>query len=249
MAAKGLTRFSNPSPAIPLTPESAAPPRRSLRTATATASDHPTPVVPTSVASRTPKSVSKRSLLHPDAPIVTPDQKKQRRSGTPSRTPQKRDVSSLSPVTPDSKQQRRSGPSSRTAERRVFYKKVVFDGVVFEVGDYVYLKRREGPESDDDEPEVEECRICFREGGTVMIECDDCLGGFHLKCLKPPLRKVPEGDWICSFCEARKLGKDVQLPSPPKGKMVRRTAKEKLLSSDLWAVRIERYYSTHLNLW
>ncbi|KAG6511376.1 hypothetical protein ZIOFF_029444 [Zingiber officinale] len=295
MAAKRQTRGSKSSPAIPLTPESTAPPRRSLRSATATTSDPTTPVVPTSVADRTPKSVSKRSLSHPDAPFVTPDRQMQRRSGTPLRTTQKGDVSGLSPITPDSKQRRRPGPSvanrtpksaskrslsrpdapivtpdqkkqrrsgtpsrtpqkrdvsglppvtpdfkhSRTARRRVYYKKVVFDEVEFEVGDDVYLKRREGLESDDDDLEVEECRICFREGGTVMIECDDCLGGFHLKCLKPPLRKIPEGDWICDFCEARKLGKDVQLPSPPKGKKVRRTAKEKLLSCDLWAARIE----------
>ncbi|KAI3951097.1 hypothetical protein MKW98_028501 [Papaver atlanticum] len=72
-----------------------------------------------------------------------------------------------------------------------------------------------------------------------MIECDDCLGGFHLKCLRPPLKEIPDGDWICEFCEARKEGKKADLPEPPKGKKLRRTAREKLLSSDLWAVHIE----------
>ncbi|KAJ0972666.1 hypothetical protein J5N97_020625 [Dioscorea zingiberensis] len=72
-----------------------------------------------------------------------------------------------------------------------------------------------------------------------MVECDDCLGGFHLKCLKPPLKKVPEGDWFCGYCEARKMGKVAELPKPPEGKKVKRTTKEKLLSSDLWAARIE----------
>lgn len=75
----------------------------------------------------------------------------------------------------------------------------------------------------------------------VWKGCDDCLGGFHLKCLKPPLKEVPEGDWICQFCEARKLGKEVVLPNPPKGKKRKRTAREKLLSSDLWAAHIEKY--------
>jgi origin recognition complex subunit 1 len=74
-----------------------------------------------------------------------------------------------------------------------------------------------------------------------MIECDDCLGGFHLKCLKPPLKIVPEGEWICGFCEARKLGKEVQLPRPPPGKKLARTLRDKLLSSDLWAAHIERF--------
>lgn len=109
------------------------------------------------------------------------------------------------------------------------------------MGDDVYVKRREGVESDDEDPEVEACRICFQSGGSVMIECDDCLGGFHLKCLKPRLKKIPEGEWICGFCEARKMGKGVKLPKPPQGKKLSRTAKEKLLSSDLWAARIERY--------
>ncbi|KAJ9540419.1 hypothetical protein OSB04_026925 [Centaurea solstitialis] len=111
-------------------------------------------------------------------------------------------------------------------KRRVYYKKVSYDGGEFAVGDDVYVKRREDASSDEDEPEVEECRVCFRTGRSVMIECDDCLGGFHLKCLKPPLRKVPEEDWICEYCEAKKLGKEVELPEAPIGMKRRRTAKK-----------------------
>ncbi|CAA6667334.1 unnamed protein product [Spirodela intermedia] len=127
----------------------------------------------------------------------------------------------------------------RATKKRVYYKKVVYDDGQFEVGDDVYVRRREDAESDADDPEVEDCRICFNSGKSIMIECDDCLGGFHLKCLNPPLKEVPEGDWICTFCEARKLGKIVVPPKPPEGKRIRRTFKEKLLSSDLWAARIE----------
>ena len=54
------------------------------------------------------------------------------------------------------------------------------------------------------------------------------------------LKEVPKGDWICHFCEARKLGKEVVLPKPPKGKRRKRTAREKLLSSDLWVAHIEK---------
>ncbi|XP_065866888.1 origin of replication complex subunit 1B-like [Euphorbia lathyris] len=127
----------------------------------------------------------------------------------------------------------------KSSKKRVYYKKVVYDGGEFEVGDDVYVKRREDANSDGEEPEVEECRVCFKAGKSVLIECDDCLGGFHLKCLKPPLKMIPEGDWICGFCEAKKLGKDIMLPAPPKGKKLARTLREKLLSSDLWAARIE----------
>lgn len=130
--------------------------------------------------------------------------------------------------------------NAKLPKRKVYYKKVSYDGGEFSVGDDVYVKRREDASSDDEDPEIEECRVCFKAGRAIMIECDDCLGGFHLKCLKPPLKTVPEGDWICGFCEAKKLGKKVELPIP-KGKKLVRTAKEKLLSSDLWASHIERY--------
>ncbi|KZV33999.1 origin recognition complex subunit 1-like [Dorcoceras hygrometricum] len=72
-----------------------------------------------------------------------------------------------------------------------------------------------------------------------MIECDECLNGYHLKCLKPPLKEVPVGSWICNYCDATKSGKMVEFPEPPKGKKRARTAREKLISSDLWAAHIE----------
>ncbi|KAG0487255.1 hypothetical protein HPP92_009350 [Vanilla planifolia] len=53
------------------------------------------------------------------------------------------------------------------------------------------------------------------------------------------LQNVPDGDWICEFCVARKAGKNVELPWIPEGKKMRRTAREKLLSGELWAARIE----------
>ncbi|KMT14480.1 hypothetical protein BVRB_4g072530 [Beta vulgaris subsp. vulgaris] len=124
-------------------------------------------------------------------------------------------------------------------KKRVYYKKAMYDGGEFAVGDDVYVKRRDNASSDEEDPEVEECKVCFRGGRAVMIECDECLGGFHLKCLKPPLKEVPETDWICGFCEAKKLGREVELPKPPKGKRRVRTLKEKLLSSDLWAARMD----------
>ncbi|CAL9150131.1 unnamed protein product, partial [Musa hybrid cultivar] len=210
-----------PSPLVPPTPESATP-RRSLRLHRS-ASGLASPLTPGPAAGRVdiPRSArkAKRSLQIDEAPLTEPP-------------------SAFSPVTPESKRRRRSEPS-RASNGRVYYKKVVYDGGEFEVGDDVYVKRKEAPESADDDPEVEECRICFRTGRRVMIECDDCLGGFHLVCLEPPLRKIPEGDWICGFCQARKMGIDVELPKPPEGRKMRRTAKEKLLSSDLWAARIE----------
>ncbi|GAA0142289.1 replication origin binding protein [Lithospermum erythrorhizon] len=130
--------------------------------------------------------------------------------------------------------------ATNVGKKRVYYRKVEYDGGEFAVGDDVYVKRREDASSDNEDPEVEECRVCFRSDGRgIMLECDNCLGGFHLKCLKPPLKEVPEGDWICGFCEAKKSGKEIELPKPPKGRKRARTAKEKLLTSDLYAAHIE----------
>ncbi|KAB2606158.1 origin recognition complex subunit 1-like [Pyrus ussuriensis x Pyrus communis] len=126
-------------------------------------------------------------------------------------------------------------------KRRAYYKKVVYDGGEFEVGDNVFVRRREDASSDEVLVEVEECRVCFKSGKAVMIECDDCLGGFHLKCLKPPLKDVGEQFRNNKITDARKLGKVVQLPTPPEGKKLVRTLREKLLSSNLWAAHIERW--------
>ncbi|XP_051204471.1 origin of replication complex subunit 1 [Lolium perenne] len=148
----------------------------------------------------------------------------------------KRKRAAPSPKTPSQAEPKRQ---RRLPKQTAHYRKVVYDGGEFAVGDDVYVKRQEGAESDAEDPEQEECRVCFRTSGGVMVECDACLGGFHLRCVRPPLRRVPEGDWACPYCEAERAGRAIDRPKPPVGKRIRRTAKEKLLSSDLWAARIE----------
>ena len=44
------------------------------------------------------------------------------------------------------------------------------------------------------------CDVC-KDGGT-LIECSHCPKSFHLKCLDPPLKEVPEGAWFCPTCRA-----------------------------------------------
>lgn len=51
-----------------------------------------------------------------------------------------------------------------------------------------------------------------------MLECSTCLRGFHLRCLSPPLRAVPEGDWLCTECNAGRV-------PPPPSKLVTRWQK------------------------
>ena len=33
-----------------------------------------------------------------------------------------------------------------------------------------------------------------------IILCDHCDAQYHMFCLHPPLKKVPEGIWICDRC-------------------------------------------------
>ncbi|KAJ3673002.1 hypothetical protein LUZ60_006376 [Juncus effusus] len=167
-------------------------------------------------------------------PPVTPSSSRKARRALDLSSP------SIDPDTPNRPEKRRRRNAGRP-RKKVFYKKVIYDGGEFAVGDDVYIKRKEGSESDSEDPEFEECKVCFKPASKtkIMIECDDCLGGFHLRCVKPPLKKIPEGDWICNFCSDLKNGKVVSWPKPPEGKKVKRTLKEKLLSSDLWAARIE----------
>lgn len=48
------------------------------------------------------------------------------------------------------------------------------------------------------------CRICRRKGDAEkMLLCDGCDRGHHMYCLKPPMTKVPSGDWFCSNCQPK----------------------------------------------
>ncbi|TGZ68700.1 hypothetical protein CRM22_004119 [Opisthorchis felineus] len=45
------------------------------------------------------------------------------------------------------------------------------------------------------------CRICrHKSDDDNLLLCDGCNRAFHLYCLRPPLRRVPAGDWYCPSC-------------------------------------------------
>ena len=48
------------------------------------------------------------------------------------------------------------------------------------------------------------CSICERPDDEENMLVCDCKKGFHIYCLKPPLAKVPEGDWLCPKCAKKK---------------------------------------------
>uniref|UniRef100_A0A182JS66 Bromodomain adjacent to zinc finger domain protein 1A n=1 Tax=Anopheles christyi TaxID=43041 RepID=A0A182JS66_9DIPT len=45
------------------------------------------------------------------------------------------------------------------------------------------------------------CMVCRRKGdANLTLLCDECNRACHMYCLKPKLKKVPEGDWFCMLC-------------------------------------------------
>lgn len=53
--------------------------------------------------------------------------------------------------------------------------------------------------------EQDRCQICgsVEDPLDSLLLCDQCDTPWHMECLKPPLRKVPDGDWFCPDCVGR----------------------------------------------
>lgn len=61
------------------------------------------------------------------------------------------------------------------------------------------------------EPDV--CIVC-QDGGTLVL-CDGCSNAYHMGCLDPPLKEIPEGFWFCPQCVTPKPkdGKHKSVPA------------------------------------
>ena len=47
------------------------------------------------------------------------------------------------------------------------------------------------------------CELCHsneQENDDEFLLCDECNLGFHMFCLKPPLKEIPAGSWFCPKC-------------------------------------------------
>ncbi|ODM89839.1 Chromodomain-helicase-DNA-binding protein 3 [Orchesella cincta] len=51
---------------------------------------------------------------------------------------------------------------------------------------------------------LESCAVCKDGGDLLWCSNVDCPVLYHLSCLDPPLKEVPEGDWFCTGCEAQR---------------------------------------------
>lgn len=51
------------------------------------------------------------------------------------------------------------------------------------------------------EHDPDACAVCG-DGGNLLI-CDGCEGEYHMECLRPALKNIPEGSWKCDECTDR----------------------------------------------
>ena len=46
------------------------------------------------------------------------------------------------------------------------------------------------------------CKVCSKRPG-VKVMCSRCDGTYHLKCLNPKMKKMPDGEWFCARCGSK----------------------------------------------
>lgn len=46
------------------------------------------------------------------------------------------------------------------------------------------------------------CRVCLTsDNRSEIVLCDRCDNEYHIKCLNPPLKTIPNDEWFCPTCE------------------------------------------------
>ncbi|KAL6055454.1 BMA-LIN-59, isoform d [Balamuthia mandrillaris] len=74
-------------------------------------------------------------------------------------------------------------------------------------------KSKEEEQTEQEDENEDECYICKRDG--ELLCCDDCSLSFHLHCLQPPMKTIPDGRWSCPVCSraaASNLNNTTNLP-------------------------------------
>jgi len=79
-----------------------------------------------------------------------------------------------------------------------------------------------------------ECRICRKANRLhEMLECDMCKGGYHMDCISPSLKELPEAEWYCSSCAQTKTEQE-------NGEIFAKSAHDNFCSS-LQGIENEKY--------
>lgn len=48
------------------------------------------------------------------------------------------------------------------------------------------------------------CKVCRKKGDSEsMLLCDGCERGHHIYCVRPKLKCIPDGEWLCPDCRPR----------------------------------------------
>ena len=62
----------------------------------------------------------------------------------------------------------------------------------------IITQETHGVQEQEEDEHAEFCREC-KDGGELLC-CDQCTSAYHIKCLKPPLLEIPDGEWHCPRC-------------------------------------------------
>ena len=93
-------------------------------------------------------------------------------------------------------QQKETSAVMAKATGRRYLEEAECNGITYHVGCSAYVVLDAEASTADSELEVcEVCQKTYKKRGrkeVPMLECDKCLHGFHLDCLEPPLKAVPE---------------------------------------------------------
>eukprot|EP00667_Euglena_gracilis_P010553 EG_transcript_10746 len=83
---------------------------------------------------------------------------------------------------------------------------------------------------------------CVGCGGRGQAErsvlCDGCDAAYHIFCLTPPLRAIPDGDWFCPKCKPLPLGL-TSAKCPPTAESLRQEVHRLLQGADLDSVSVK----------
>mmetsp|Transcript_23013 Transcript_23013/g.45496 ORF Transcript_23013/g.45496 Transcript_23013/m.45496 type:complete len:2218 (-) Transcript_23013:218-6871(-) len=79
------------------------------------------------------------------------------------------------------------------------------------------------------EPSSEEtaCKVCGEnDDPESILLCDGCPDEYHMRCLKKPLSKMPEGDWYCPNCDKSRSKKSTEKGSAKSNPMRKQASKD-----------------------